>query len=363
MTSTTFRQSNPARGSFDLVALGEVMLRLDPGETRIRSARRFEVWEGGGEYNVARSLSNTFGLRTAIVTALVDNEIGRLIEGLIRSSGVDTSRILWRDFDGIGFAARNGINFLERGYGIRGALGVSDRGHTAVSRMAFGDTDWSDLFAESACGWFHTGGIYAGLSETAEQTAVKALSVAQAHSVTRSVDLNYRPSLWRHQTHRSAADVFIRLVAKANVVIGGETDFVERLHLRPPTSGDFRSRFEGLAQQVLNNNPETHIVVCSERTSQSASINHWAAHAYSRAAGLVSSREWRGLEILDRVGGGDGLAAGLIYGLTAGLSLEDSINIGAAAGALVMTTPGDGSMAALSEVLSAGLGHGGQTSR
>jgi len=363
MNSITHRPASAALGSFDLIALGEVMLRLDPGETRIRSARRFEVWEGGGEYNVARSLSNTFGLRTTIVTALVDNEIGRLIEGLIRSSGVDTSNILWRDFDGIGFAARNGVNFMERGYGIRRALGVSDRGHSAVAQMNSLDTDWSALFEESACGWFHTGGIYAGLSETAGRTALKALSIARENSVTRSVDLNFRSSLWKHQPHRSAADVFSGLVANANVVIGGETDFVERLHLRLPTSGDFRSRFAALAEQLLDNNADSQIVACSERTSESASINHWTGHAFSRADGLVSSREWKGLEILDRVGGGDGLAAGLIYGLTAGRSLEDSINIGASAGALVMTTPGDGSMATLSEVLAAGLEEGAQTSR
>ena len=339
------------------------MLRLDPGETRISAARRFEVWEGGGEYNVARSLSSTFGLRAAVVTALVDNEVGRLIENLVRSSGVDTSHLLWRDFDGIGFATRNGINFLERGYGIRGALGVSDRGHSAAAQMNPGDIDWPALFVGLTCGWFHTGGIFAGLSESAEKTALAALKSARENSVTTSVDLNFRPSLWKHQPSRSAADVFIALVSRANVVIGGETDFVERLHLPAPKADGFVSRFAQLAEDLLAKHLGVDIVACSERTSQSASRNHWAAHAFSRKDGLVSSQEWNGLEILDRVGGGDGLVAGLIYGLTTGRSLQESVNVGAAAGALVMTTPGDGSMATVAEVMAAASGLGWQTSR
>ena len=347
----------------DLIALGEVMLRLDPGETRIRSARRFEVWEGGGEYNVARSLSTTFGFTTAIVTALVDNEIGRLIEGLIRSSGVDTSSITWRDFDGIGSTARNGINFLERGYGIRGALGVSDRGHTASSKMDFTDTNWATLFSNNACGWFHTGGIFAGLSEMSENTAIAALELARHYSVTTSVDLNFRPSLWKHQAHRVPQRVFTRLVSNADLVIGGETDFVERLHIPVSTAPTFIGRFSELACKLLDKFPTVRVVACSERISHSASRNYWRGHAYSQADGLVSSREFDDLEILDRVGGGDGLAAGLIFGLRTGRTLRESINIGAASGALVMTTPGDGSMASLSEVLDVASGERAKTNR
>ncbi|MER6122192.1 sugar kinase, partial [Streptomyces sp. NPDC001795] len=162
----------------DVVALGEVMLRFDPGEGRIRTARSFQVWEGGGEYNVVRGLRRCFGLRTGVVTALVDNAVGRLVEDLILQGGVDTSLIRWVPADGIGRTARNGLNFVERGYGIRGALGVSDRAHTAVSQLRKGDVDWDAVFA-GGVRWFHTGGIFAGLSDTTVDVADEAMAAAR----------------------------------------------------------------------------------------------------------------------------------------------------------------------------------------
>ncbi len=151
---------------YDVVSLGEVMLRLDPGEGRIRTARTFQAWEGGGEYNVARGLRRCFGLRGAVVTAFADNEIGRLVEDFILQGGVDTHFIQWVPYDGIGRNVRNGLNFTERGFGVRGAVGISDRGNTAASQLKPGDVDWDHIFGELGVRWFHTGGIFAALSET-----------------------------------------------------------------------------------------------------------------------------------------------------------------------------------------------------
>ena len=172
------------------------MLRLDPGEGRIRTAREFRVWEGGGEYNVARGLARCFGLRTAVVTALVDNEVGRLVEGLVLAGGVDPSWITWVADDGIGRDVRNGLNFTERGFGVRGAKGVSDRGRSAASQLRPGDTDWEHLFGTLGVRWFHTGGIFAGLSAGTADVVIAAMEAARRHGTVVSYDLNYRPSLW-----------------------------------------------------------------------------------------------------------------------------------------------------------------------
>src|SRR4051795_8792275 len=181
---------------WDIVSLGEVMLRLDPGAGRIHTTRAFQVWEGGGEYNVARGLKRCFGMTTAIVTALADNPIGRLVEDLIYQGGVDQSHLRWVKYDGVGRAARNGLNFTERGFGLRAALGCSDRGHTAVSQLQPGDVDWDEIFGASGARWFHTGGIFAALSETTPLVAREAMQSARRHGARISYDLNYRESLW-----------------------------------------------------------------------------------------------------------------------------------------------------------------------
>jgi len=191
----TIRPVDEAR--YDEVSLGEVMLRLDPGEGRIRSARSFVVWEGGGEYNVARGLRRCFGQRTAIITALADNDVGWLIEDLMLQGGVDTSFVQFMPFDGVGRSARNGLNFTERGFGVRGARGVSDRGHTAASQLAPDAVDWDYLFGELGVRWLHTGGIYAALSATTPDVIEAAMTAARRHGTIVSYDLNYRPSLWQ----------------------------------------------------------------------------------------------------------------------------------------------------------------------
>ena len=184
---------DPASCQYDLMSLGEVMLRLDPGEGRVHTARQFAAYEGGGEYNVARGLRRCFGLKTGLLTAFADNSIGRLLEDFILQGGVDASLIKWVPYDGIGRNVRNGLNFTERGYGVRGAVGTPDRGHTAASQLKPGDFDWDHIFGKLGVRWLHTGGIFAALSETTPPLVIEALKAAKAHGTIVSYDLNYRP--------------------------------------------------------------------------------------------------------------------------------------------------------------------------
>lgn len=182
---------------WDIVSLGEVMLRLDPGDGRIHTTRTFQAWEGGGEYNVARGLRRCFGLDAAIVTALADNPVGRLVQDLMYQGGVDQTFVKWAKFDGVGRDVRNGLNFTERGFGVRGAVGCSDRGNTAVSQLKPGEIDWDEIFGKHGARWFHTGGIFAALSETTPDVAKEAMEAASRHGTLVSYDLNYRESLWK----------------------------------------------------------------------------------------------------------------------------------------------------------------------
>src|SRR3979409_769626 len=193
--SLTIKPKDKCR--WDLLSLGEVMLRLDPGEGRIHTTRHFQVWEGGGEYNVARGLRRCFGMDTSIVTALAENSVGRLVQDLIYQGGVDQSHVKWVDYDGVGRSVRNGLNFTERGFGLRAALGCSDRGHTAISQLKTGDVDWERIFGDEGVRWFHTGGIFCALSETTPQVAREAMVAARKHGTIISYDLNYRSSLWQ----------------------------------------------------------------------------------------------------------------------------------------------------------------------
>src|SRR5690625_4273352 len=221
MTNLNIRPAQDCR--YDIVSLGEVMLRLDPGEGRIRTTRSFRAWEGGGEYNVARGLRRAFGLRGAIVTALADNEVGRLVEDFILTGGLDTQHIKWAPYDGLGVAVRNGLNFTERGFGVRGAVGVSDRGHTAASQLEPEDVDWDHLVGELGVRWLHTGGIFAGLSEPSARTTLAAVQAAKKHGTVVSYDLNYRPSLWKSIGGQAKAqEVNKRIAEHIDVMIGNE---------------------------------------------------------------------------------------------------------------------------------------------
>ena len=354
--STPLTVRPAAECKYDVVSLGEVMLRLDPGEGRVRTARRFEAWEGGGEYNVARGLSRCFGLRAGVVTALADNEVGHLIENLILAGGVDTSHIVWSKYDGIGRSTRNGLNFTERGFGVRGAVGVSDRGNTAISQMRPEDVDWDDLFGNQGVRWLHTGGIFAALSESAAEVAAAAMEAAHRHGTVVSYDLNYRPSLWQGIGGIERAQEVNRSLARfVDVMIGNEEDFTASLGFEVEgvdanLSKLDTSAFERMIAQVTSEFTNFKVVATTLRQVRTATVNDWAAIAWSAGSGFVRSVERPGLEIMDRVGGGDSFASGLVYGLMELGDVAQAVEYGAAHGALAMTTPGDTTMATKAEV-------------
>lgn len=340
---------------YDLVSLGEIMLRFDPGEGRVRTAREFKVWEGGGEYNVARGLRRCFGLRTGIVTAFADNEIGRLLEDFILQGGVDASLIHWLPYDGVGRTVRNGLNFTERGFGIRGALGTPDRGITAASQMKPGDINWDNLFGKQGVRWFHTGGIFAALSKTTADLTEEAVRAAQKHGTIVSYDLNYRPSLWKTIGGKAKAqEVNRRIADNVDVMLGNEEDFTACLGFQVEGLDENISaievdKFKAMIRAATNAFPNFKITATTLRAVKTATINDWKAICWANR-NFFESRHFPNLEILDRVGGGDSFASGLIYGFLATGDPAQAVNYGAAHGALAMTTPGDTSMASLKEV-------------
>ena len=340
---------------YDLLALGEVLLRLDPGESRIRTSRTFRAWEGGGEYNVARGLRRCFGLRTGLLSALADNEIGRLLEDLILQGGVDTSPVNWVPYDGMGKRVRNPINFTERGFGLRGAKGCVDRGHSAASQMKPGDFDWDDLFGKQGVRWLHTGGILAGLSETTTELAIEACKAAKKHGVIVSYDLNYRPSLWQERGGFAAAQAVNKeLAAYVDVMFGVLTDSEPSGN---PSNNDPADIFAEQAaslkagmEQMRTRYPNIQVVAATMRRVHTATVNDWGACAMIEGQ-FLRARNYPRLDILDRIGGGDGFVGGLLYGLFSGQTPQLSLDLGTAHGALAMSTPGDNSMATLPEVM------------
>jgi len=342
------------RCTFDEVSLGEVMLRLDPGEGRIRTARHFRAWEGGGEYNVARGLRKCFGMNTALVSAFVDNEVGHLIEDFIMQGGVNTDFLLWRDDDGIGRSVRNGLNFTERGYGIRGAVGVPDRGHTAASQMQPGQVDWEHLFGTLGVRWFHTGGIFAALSESTAEVVLEAVTAAGRHGTIVSYDLNYRPSLWKSIGGQARAREVNREIARhVDVMIGNEEDFTACLGFEVDGVDTLATveaaAFKTMIASAVADYPNFKAAATTLRRVITATRNDWSAILWHEGS-IYDSRQYPDLEILDRVGGGDSFASGLIYGFLQFNDPQQAVDYGAAHGALASTTPGDTSMATLAEV-------------
>jgi 2-dehydro-3-deoxygluconokinase len=344
---------------WDLVSLGEVMLRLDPGDARIATTRTFQIWEGGGEYNVARGLKRCFGLNTAIVTALADNPVGLLVQDFIFQGGVDQSHIKWAPYDGVGRSVRNGLNFTERGFGIRAAAGCSDRGHTAVSQLRPGEIDWGQIFGSSGARWFHTGGIFAALGESTPLVAREAMQAAKRHGAVVSYDLNYRDSLWKSVGGRERAQQVNRDLAQyVDVMLGNEEDFTAALgfnvegldeHLSNPEANLDVSNFRRMIEQAVKEFPNFTIVATTLRRARTATSNDWGAICYCEGK-FYEAPLRENLEIFDRIGGGDSFASGLIYGLMMGNGPQWAVECGAAHGALAMTTPGDTSMATLAEV-------------
>ncbi len=354
--------------AYDLLSLGEIMLRLDPGEGRIRTTREFRVWEGGGEYNVARGLRRCFGMKTAVATAFADNDVGRLLEDFILQGGVSTEFIKWLPFDGIGRVTRNGLNFTERGHGVRGAVGVSDRGLTAASQLKTGDFDWDHIFGKLGVRWLHTGGIFAALSDTTPQLVIEAVKAANKHGTIVSYDLNYRPSLWKSIGGQKRAQEVNKEIAKyVDVMIGNEEDFTACLgfHVEGADENLLHidvTAFKKMIETAVKTFPNFKATATTLRAAKTATINDWAAIAWHDGK-FFESRKYPDLEILDRVGGGDSFASGFIYGLITTGDAQKAVDYGAAHGALAMTTPGDTSMADKGEVEKLMKGGGARVQR
>jgi 2-dehydro-3-deoxygluconokinase len=343
---------------WDIVSLGEVMLRLDPGDQRIATTRQFRVWEGGGEYNVARGLKRCFGMETAIVTALADNAVGRLVEDLMLQGGVNQQYVRWVAYDGVGRTVRNGLNFTERGFGVRAGLGCSDRGHTAVSQLKPNEIDWERIFTKEGARWFHTGGIFCALSETTPLVAQEAMEAARRAGTAVSYDLNYRASLWKAIGGKSKAqEVNRRLAPLVDVMIGNEEDFTAALGFAVSGLDEQHSTLEAagfkkMIETIVKEYPSLAVIATTLRNAKTATVNDWGAMCFYDGRFYVAPvRE--NLEIYDRIGGGDSFASGLIYGFLSGKDPQWSVECGAAHGALAMTTPGDTTMATMSEVLQA----------
>jgi len=353
MTTLNLKPADSCR--YDLVALGEVMLRFDPGEGRIRCAREFKVWEGGGEYNVARSLRRCFGLRTALCTAFADNDVGRLIEDCILQGGVDPEFIRWLPYDGVGRTVRNGLNFTERGFGVRGAVGIPDRGHTAASQLKPGDFDWDRILGQLGARWFHTGGIFAALSDSTPKLVIEAVQKAKQHGTVVSYDLNYRPSLWKSIGGQARAREINQEIARhVDVMLGNEEDFTACLGLEVEGTDENLleldvTAFKRMIETAAAAYPNLKLVATTLRGVKSATRNDWSAICWMGGQ-FYESRRYVDLEVLDRVGGGDSFASGLIYSLMTTGDPERAVHCGAAHGALAMTTPGDTSMVSRSEV-------------
>ncbi len=353
---------------WDAVALGEVMLRLDPGDGRIHTTRTFQAWEGGGEYNVARGLKRCFGLNTAVVTAFADNPVGRLVQDLIYQGGVDQSHVKWVKYDGVGRTVRNGLNFTERGFGVRAALGCSDRGHTAAAQLRAGDIDWERIFGQEGARWFHCGGIFCALSETTPEVALEAMTVARRHGTFISYDLNYRYSLWKSiGGQKRAQEVNRRLASMVDVMLGNEEDFTAALGFEVEGLDEHHSKldvgnFRRMIERVVAEYPNIKVVATTLRHAKTATRNDWGAVLYDQG-GFHQAPVREDLEIFDRVGGGDSFASGLIYGYLSGQGPQRAVEYGAAHGALAMTTPGDTSMVSLSEVERVMKGAGARVER
>jgi 2-dehydro-3-deoxygluconokinase len=352
---------------WDLVSLGEVMLRFDPGDRRVWTTRAFEVSEGGGEYNVARGLKRCFGLTTSIVTAFADNPIGRLAEDLIYQGGVDQEFVRWVPYDGVGRSVRNGLNFTERGFGVRPALGCSDRGHTAISQLKAGEIDWDEMFGKRGARWFHTGGIFCALSESTPAVAMEAMRAARKHGTIISYDLNYRESLWKAVGGKKRArEVNRELAPLVDVMLGNEEDFAAALGFEVAGMDENFSKveaesFKRMIETVVKEFP-FKVVATTLRRAVTATRNDWGAICYEDGK-FYQSRHYDALEIFDRVGGGDSFASGLIYGFLSGQGAQWAVDCGAAHGALAMTTPGDTTMVTLKEVTQVMKGSGARIAR
>ena len=337
-------------GALDFLSLGALVHRLDPGIIPFRKAAHCDLHVSGGEFNVAANLSDCFRLRTGIVTAMVDYPIGDLIAERVRAMGVTP---FYRHFPHDGVHGPNlATVYSDRGQGIRAPVVFYNRSNEAAARLQPGDFDWTAIFARGVR-WFHSGGIFAALSPTTAELIIEGLQAAKAAGAVTSFDLNYRAKLWNIiGGHDRAVNVLDRIVQHVDVLIGNEEDLQLGLGIPGPEvaarSKLDPSAFVGMMENVRRKHPQVKIVATTLREVLSTNRHRWAAVAWIDGHAYVSPT--CELDVLDRVGGGDGYAAGFIYGLLAGVSEQEAVNLGWAHGALLTTFPGDTTMATLDQV-------------
>lgn len=351
---------------FDLVSLGECMVRLSPpGHGRIEFADQLEVWVGGGEYNVAYALSR-LGLRTGWVGGLVDNPLGKIVLRHARSMGVDCSHAPIMKYDGVGRDCRMGLNFTEVGAGPRASVTLYDRGHSATSKMKVADVDWDRLFKEEGVRWLHTGGIFTCLSESTREVAAHVLKLAKETGTIVSYDLNFRSKLWSSEEAVATTRPLARYI---DCLIGNEEDFQavlgyeiegvdENLADLPIES------YKAMVRRVAADYPNLKIICTTLREVVSATVNNWSAILYNGEDGnFYKGPDFDGMEIEDRVGGGDGFASGFTYAFLNGATPQEAVNLGTAHGALLQTTRGDTSQITRSELLHVAKGGSARINR
>ncbi|MGD0541359.1 MAG: sugar kinase [Tepidisphaeraceae bacterium] len=336
---------------FDLVSLGECMIRLSPpGHGRIEFANSLEVWVGGGEYNVAYALAR-LGMRSGFASRLVDNPVGRIILNHARGAGMDVSHVVMAKYDGVGRADRIGLNFTEVGTGVRGSVTMYDRGHSAASNIKPGMIDFKKLFKEQGARWFHTGGIFTALSDGTAATCKEAILAAREAGTIVSYDLNFRSKLW---TAQKAQDVTRQLVEHIDCLIGNEEDFQKVLGFEVEGVDENLSAldtgaYKKMVEKVVKAYPNVKVVGTTLREVKSGLVNNWSAILYVDGR-FYESRRFENLEIEDRVGGGDGFSSGFAYGFLNGKTPQECVDLGAAHGALLQSTRGDTSQIDLEEL-------------
>ncbi|MFH1024415.1 MAG: sugar kinase [Planctomycetota bacterium] len=334
----------------DCLTLGECMIRLSPpAHGRIEFANTLEVWVGGGEYNVSYALSR-LGMRTGWISRLVKNPLGALIANHARSAGVDISNVVWVPYDGVGRKDRIGLNFTEVGTSVRGSVTMYDRGHAAAAHMTPGEVDWKKVFA-GGVRWFHTGGIFSALSPDCAKVCKEALKAAHEAGAVTSYDLNFRSKLWSSKDAQAATKEVMPYI---RVLIGNEEDFEKVLGFKAEgTDESYKGlkveNYKKMVERVVKAYPNVEAVGTTLREVVSGLVNHWSAILWCEGK-FYDSKRYEGLEIEDRVGGGDGFASGMAYSLLNGKTPQDAVNFGAAHGAMLQTTRGDTSMITLEDV-------------
>lgn len=337
-------------GDFDLLSLGGLVMRLDSGLVPFRKAQTCAIHVSGAEYNVAANLSDCFRLRTAIASAMVDYPVGDLVSERVRSMGVTP---FYRHFAHDGVSGPNiATVYSDRGMGVRPPVVFYNRAEEAAARLAPGDFDWAAIFGRGVR-WFHSGGLFAALSDTTPELLLEAMQEARRHGAVVSYDLNYREKLWRARGgNEQARAVTRRLVDEVDVLVGNEEDMQLSLGMEGPEAAKSSSldpaAFVAMLGTVRERFPRIKVIATTLREVHSASRHRWSAIV--SVGGEIHQAPTMDLDVVDRVGGGDGFASGLFYGLLSGLPAETAVRLGWAHGALITTYPGDTTMATLDQV-------------